>query len=65
MTLKYVNEILEAIAKGTINGMAIGFWIFALFEFCKWLHQVIKRRLHSRFPDCKCFQTKEDKKETK
>ena len=66
MTMDSINEILDAIIRGSLLGFLAGFWLMGLAAIWKWFLGVAKRFLHWLFPKAKWFQPKrtEPKKET-
>lgn len=65
MTMDSINEILDAIIRGSLLGFLAGFWLMGLAAIWKWFLGVAKRFLHWLFPKAKWFQPKEQpQKET-
>lgn len=59
MTMDSINEILDAIIRGSLLGFLAGFWLMGLAAIWKWFLGVAKRFLHWLFPKAKWFQPKE------
>ena len=59
MTMDSINEILDAIIRGSLLGFLAGFWLMGLAAIWKWFLDVAKRFLHWLFPKAKWFQPKE------
>ena len=59
MTMDSINEILDAIIRGSLLGFLAGFWLMGLAAIWKWFLGVAKRFLHWLFPKAKWFQLKE------
>lgn len=59
MTMDSINEILDAIIRGSLLGLLAGFWLMGLAAIWKWFLGVAKRFLHWLFPKAKWFQPKE------
>lgn len=59
MTMDSINEILDAIIRGSLLGFIAGFWLMGLIAIWKWFLGVTKRFLHWLFPKAKWFQPKE------
>lgn len=59
MTIEMFNEILEAMARGTLLGICASFWIMGIVAIWKWFLSIAKRFLHWLFPKAKWFQPKE------
>ncbi|VYT17950.1 Uncharacterised protein [uncultured Blautia sp.] len=47
MTMDSINEILDAIIRGSLLGFLAGFWLMGLAAIWKWFLGVAKRFLHS------------------
>ena len=50
MTMDSINEILDAIIRGSLLGFLAGFWLMGLAAIWKWFLGVTKRFLHWLFP---------------
>ena len=50
MTMDSINEILDAIIRGSLLGFLAGFWLMGLAAIWKWFLDVAKRFLHWLFP---------------
>lgn len=50
MTMDSINEILDAIIRGSLLGFLAGFWLMGLAAIWKWFLGVAKRFLHWLFP---------------
>ncbi len=46
MTMDMINQILDAMARGTLIGIGAAFWIMGLAAIWKWFLGVMKRFLH-------------------
>lgn len=46
MTIEMLNEILDAMVRGTMIGICASFWIMGLAIMWKWFLGVVKRFLH-------------------
>ena len=46
MTMDSINEILDAIIRGSLLGLLAGFWLMGLAAIWKWFLGVAKRFLH-------------------
>lgn len=55
MTMDSINEILDAIIRGSLLGFLAGFWLMGLAAIWKWFLGVAKRFLHWLFPKAKWF----------
>ena len=49
MTMDSINEILDAIIRGSLLGFLAGFWLMGLAAIWKWFLGVAKRFLHWLF----------------
>ena len=65
MTMDSINEILDAIIRGSLLGFLAGFWLMGLAAIWKWFLGVAKTFPSLAFPKGKWFQPKEQpQKET-
>nr|DAL27196.1 MAG TPA_asm: hypothetical protein [Caudoviricetes sp.] len=46
MTTDMINQILDAMARGTMVGISAAFWVMDLAAIWKWFLGVMKRFLH-------------------
>ena len=59
-----INTLIDASIRGTLLGISIFFWGCGLVAIWKWLFGVAKKFLHWLCPNCKCFQPKQEVKDT-
>ena len=45
-----LNELMDALVRGTLAGICVSFWLMGLTAIWKWFLGVVKRFLHWLFP---------------
>ena len=46
MTMEMLNEIMDAMIRGSLIGFLASFWLMGLIAVWRWFLEVIKRFLH-------------------
>ena len=50
MTMELLNEIMDAMVRGTLIGICASFWIMGLAAIWKWFLGILKRFFRWLFP---------------
>jgi hypothetical protein len=64
MITETINRLMDAVIRGTLCGLCLGFCLYGVIAVWKWFFGVSKRFLHYLFPGCRWFKSKQSDKDT-
>lgn len=53
MTVETIEQFMDSMVRGTLNGICLAFWLLCLVSVWKWFLGVMKRALFCLFPGLK------------
>ena len=55
MTVEVINQLMDAMVRGTLTGICIAFWLLCMIGIWKWFIGVMKRALFCLFPSLQAW----------
>ena len=55
MTVEVINQLMDAMVRGTLTGICIAFWLLCMIGIWKWFIGVTKKALFYLFPGLKAW----------
>ena len=55
MTVEVINQLMDAMVRGTLTGICIAFWLLCMIGIWKWFIGVMKKALFYLFPGLKAW----------
>ena len=55
MTVEVINQLMDAMVRGTLTGICIAFWLLCMIGIWKWFIGVMKKALFYLFPGLKVW----------